>query len=44
MPVERLCDCRLELAARDRLARQALQQDLRFIEKAGGAIAALEAK
>ena len=44
MPIERLGDCRLEIAARHRLAFQALEQDLGLVEEPGGAIAALKSE
>src|SRR3954468_11305881 len=42
MTVERVRDGLLQRRARDRCPRQALQQDLALVEKAGGAIAALK--
>jgi hypothetical protein len=40
--VQRLGDGLLEIGARDRRLRQALEQDLAIVEKAGRAIAALK--
>ncbi len=42
VPVERLADGVLEFVTGHRFSRQPLQQDLGFVEEAGGAVAALE--